>query len=200
MGKQTFKARRLFGAVCAVACGGMLGLEAVAAGYLPVTGPVPLRFETEKPPPKPLVLPALVQEEPPSPAPAEETPPPEVAATPAAETNAAPVAAVAEPAVVTPAPESAATLLDQLYGGDGSSAYANPYAIPAPQPAPKPGLETPASNLLVVTPQMLAEYFRVSPTVGTSSNASSPAVFVPVGFTPPTPVGLPSSQATYRTQ
>ena len=208
MGKQTFNARRLLGAAGAVVCCGLLGLEAGAAGYLPVTGPVPLRFETEKPPPKPLVLPGLVQDDPSAAKPADETPGqtavPQVpeAVTPAAEaeTNAAPVTATTDVATAAPVADPAAGLLDQLYGGDGMGTYANPYAIPAPQASPKPSPEAPASNLLVVTPQMLAEYFRVNPVVGTSSNAPSPAVLVPVGFTPPTPIGLPSSQATYRSQ
>lgn len=198
MGKQSLNARRWLGAVCAGVCGGVLGLEALATGYLPSTGPVPLRFEMEKPPSKPLVWPALILDEP-SPAVTTNEPPSDAASVPmpaVAETNAAPVPAAAEVAPVTPAPDSAVALLDRLYGGDG----ANPHAIPAPQSPPEPGSEAPASNLLVVTPQMLVEYFKAGSAVGTSSNAPSTGVFAPVGFTPPAPVGLPSSQATYRTQ
>lgn len=57
----------------------------------------------------------------------------------------------------------------------------------APQPTPA------ASDMLVVSPQMLTEYFKPDPN---GPNSGGVLVPVPVGFTPPTV--KPSSQATYR--
>ena len=54
-----------------------------------------------------------------------------------------------------------------------------------------------ANDLLVVTPQMLVNYFKPSK----STNGPGTSVFLPVGFNPsanPTPP--PSSQATYQSQ
>ena len=196
MNKRSFTARRLVGVVCAIASSGVLGSEARASGYLPCTGPVPLRFESEKPPPKPLALPVLIMDEPPPAPPDNETPAPaiseDVTSAPVPEAPPSPTSAAAE----SPAPDSAAALLGQLYGGDGS----NPFAIPAAQIPAQSVAEAPASNLLVVTPQMLVDYFKAKPVAGAASNTTSVAVFAPVGFTPPAPVGLPSSQATYRSQ
>ncbi len=196
MNKRSFTARRLVGVVCAIAGCGMLGLEAVASGYLPCTGPVPLRFESEKPPSKPLTLPALVMEDPPPAPPESETPAPvipeDVAPAPVPEA----VPGSASVAAESPPTDSAAALLGQLYGGDGS----NPYTIPAAQIPAQSVAEATASNLLVVTPQMLVDYFKAKPAAGAASNTTSVAVFAPVGFTPPAPISLPTSQATYRSQ
>jgi hypothetical protein len=63
--------------------------------------------------------------------------------------------------------------------------------------APSPDDSAPsasASDMLVVSPQMLTEYFKPDP-IGTNS-ASTVVVPVPVGFTPPSV--KPASQATYR--
>jgi hypothetical protein len=66
-----------------------------------------------------------------------------------------------------------------------------------PQPVIS-GTESPAANdLLVITPQMLVEYFK--PMSGTT-NGSGAAVIVPVTFTPATPTAQPSSKAIYKTQ
>jgi len=51
-----------------------------------------------------------------------------------------------------------------------------------------------ANDLLVVTPQMLIEYFRVPPG---ATNGPGVGVYLPVGFTPPLAPSA-SSQAIYR--
>jgi len=58
---------------------------------------------------------------------------------------------------------------------------------------------SPAAEMLLITPQMLAEYFKPAPG---ATNAAGVSVFVPVqlGFTPPTEKTPPSSRATYKTQ
>ena len=55
---------------------------------------------------------------------------------------------------------------------------------------------SPASDLLVVTPEMLFDYFRSVPA---GTNAANVMVLVPMDFTPAFPPGAPSSSATYRT-
>jgi hypothetical protein len=92
-----------------------------------------------------------------------------------------------------------------------STTYEDPDAIAAhPQPTPaatsNPALSTttdpqissnpkpPASDLLVVSPQMLTEYFKP---VGEGTNSQGTVVVpVPVGFTPPSVT--PPSRATYN--
>jgi hypothetical protein len=56
-----------------------------------------------------------------------------------------------------------------------------------------------ARELLVVTPQMLAEYLRSAPGV-VNRPATNAVVNGEVPFTPPTPKVVPSSEAIYRTQ
>jgi hypothetical protein len=56
-----------------------------------------------------------------------------------------------------------------------------------------------ARELLVVTPQMLAEYLRSAPGV-VNRPATNTVVDGEVPFTPPTPRVVPSSEAIYRTQ
>ncbi len=197
MGKPSFKAGQLAGVLCAVVCHGLFVPGATASGYLPRTGPVPLRFESEATPPPPLVLPPLLMEDAP-PAPVVEsaavTPPPENLGpaplpTPpsAGETN----SIVATPE--TPPTDASAATLDQLFGG----AKSNPAALPEPTPSPATQATT-ASEMLVVTPQMLIEYFK--PQAAGTPQAAGVSAFVPVGFAPPTSGTAPASQATYRVQ
>jgi hypothetical protein len=56
-----------------------------------------------------------------------------------------------------------------------------------------------ARELLVVTPQMLAEYLRSTPGV-VNRPGTNTVVIGEVPFTPPTPKVVPSSEAIYRTQ
>jgi hypothetical protein len=59
-----------------------------------------------------------------------------------------------------------------------------------------PAATVPASDLLVITPQMLVDYFKPgqSPT-----NAANVSVLVPVGFTPAIPATTPASDAADAT-
>jgi hypothetical protein len=165
-----FKAGALGVAMFIVAGNGVVGTVARAEGYLSRTGPVPLRFTVEKPTSPPIELPPLAMEDP--------------APAPTVETNTV-AEAPTSPDTNQPEPDPA-TL-----------------AQPAPEqvgpPAPEVAASAPASDMLVVTPQMLVEYFKPG---SASTNAANMPVYVPVGFTPPTAViaNRPSSQATYRTQ
>jgi len=65
--------------------------------------------------------------------------------------------------------------------------------VPSAAPNP-PDNSASASDMLVVSPQMLTEYFQPG-SEGTNSATTAPLP-APVGFTPP--LVKPSSQATYR--
>ncbi|MGO8766844.1 MAG: hypothetical protein ACLQSR_17135 [Limisphaerales bacterium] len=54
-----------------------------------------------------------------------------------------------------------------------------------------------ANDLLVVTPEMLVDYFKQN---GGSTNSNNVRVAAPVDFTPPPPASNPSSQAIYQSQ
>jgi hypothetical protein len=56
-----------------------------------------------------------------------------------------------------------------------------------------------ASNLLVVTPQMLADYFKANLDTSMRQSTNAPAG-ADVQFNPPIPKPAPSSEAIYRTQ
>lgn len=138
--------------------------------YLKQTGPAPLRFSNATAVPVSFVLPtALV--EPTKPTNATEI---AVSAATSPQTNAAPVAPASAPIPNAQSPIASAEM-------------------PA-NPTPKPS----ASELLVVSPQMLTEFFRPAPE---GTNAASTVVVpvttpVPVGFTPPSL--KPPSRATYN--
>jgi hypothetical protein len=55
----------------------------------------------------------------------------------------------------------------------------------------------PANDLLVVTPEMLVDYFKPG---GDATNQTNVRVLAPVGFTPPPSAASPSSQAIYQSQ
>jgi hypothetical protein len=59
-----------------------------------------------------------------------------------------------------------------------------------------PAAPAPASDLLIITPQMLVDYFKPgqSPT-----NAANASVLEPVGFTPAIPSAPPASDAAFAT-
>lgn len=201
-GSRPFAAGTLGGVLCAAMLNVAAMTGAEASGYLARTGPVPLRFgEPELA--RPLVLPPLVRE---APVPTSASSPVHTqtiaTANPAVSPAGAPNPPVIEPSTTattgfaTPvAPDAGAVLLEQLYGAAPPTGLP---AIPAPIEPAAPPAELPAetaSDMLVVTPQMLASYFK--PVRGVT-NAPGVAVFVPVGFTPPSaPAG---SQATYRIQ
>lgn len=142
--------------------------------YLPITGPTPLRFEAVRV--RPAVTSALNDPSKISDKFSDKSP----GKIPDAATNAAvpppetswPVAPeVSAPPVVTTTVESSA-----------------PYAV-------RPVTDNP----LVITPQMLVEYFR--PAAG-ATNGAGVSVFMPlpVGFTPPMEKTPVSSRATYKTE
>ena len=68
-------------------------------------------------------------------------------------------------------------------------------------PQPQPGVDTnslSASNLLLVTPQMLADFFKANLEMMSRWSTNGPAV-PEIPFNPPTPKP-PSSEAIYKTQ
>jgi hypothetical protein len=74
--------------------------------------------------------------------------------------------------------------------------------ISVPIPLPPENLSTnstdqtkSANDLLVVTPEMLVDYFKPN---NNATNANDVRVLVPVNFTPPASASIPSSQAIYR--
>ena len=68
-----------------------------------------------------------------------------------------------------------------------------PPVVPHPQPSAQPRA---ANELLIISPQMLIEYFR--PQAG-ATNAPVSAI-VPVQFMPATPAAAPESRAIYKTE
>jgi hypothetical protein len=57
-----------------------------------------------------------------------------------------------------------------------------------------------ANELLVVTPEMLVDYFKPNSADGTATNSNTVRVLAPVNFTPPASASIPSSQAVYQSQ
>jgi len=140
------------------------------SAYLKDTGPSPLRFSLASAVPASFVLPtALVEPQKPT-----NTTEIAVSATNSGQTNA--VSAVSASAPTT-----------------------SPSAVSGPEFPGKPTPTPSASELLVVSPQMLTEFFR--PVAGGTNSASTVVVPVmtplPVGFNPPS-VKSPS-RATYNT-
>ena len=54
-----------------------------------------------------------------------------------------------------------------------------------------------ANDLLVITPEMLVDYFKPG---NDATNATRVRVLAPVDFTPPASASIPSSQAIYKNQ
>ena len=80
----------------------------------------------------------------------------------------------------------------------------HPLIEPAKTPDPLPpensssnsAVQTRSANeMLVVTPEMLVDYFKPN---NNATNAANVHVLVPVNFTPPASASMPSSQAIYR--
>jgi len=142
------------------------------SAYLKQIGPAPLRFSLATAVPASFTLPTALVE------PQKPTNTTEIAVSPAipAETNAVATVPIAVPATNAPPPILSA------------ETPAKPTSTPA------------ASEMLVVSPQMLTEFFKPA-TEGTNatSNFIVPVTtpVVPVGFTPP--LVKPSSRATYNT-
>jgi hypothetical protein len=140
------------------------------SAYLKDTGPAPLRFSVTPAVPASFVLPV----------------------------------ALVEPQKPTNTTEIAVSTMNS---GQTNAVAAVPASTPAPSPTAVPGTESPAkpaptpsaSEMLVVSPQMLTEFFR--PVAEGTNSASTVVVPVmtplPVGFNPPL-VKSPS-RATYNT-
>jgi len=180
MGKRIFKTGVLIGAI--TAAGGIANAKSAAIGYLAKVGPVPLRFLPRIT--KIGVLPPLPDgSSTPASNPQIPNPPPQSDSATAPQSATPPAQIPADPASPlsdAPADQSPDSLLPVIEN-------------PAPDPASTPHS---ANDLLVVTPQMLIEYFKP---VGSSTNNAGVSVLGPVNFTPPTPAVAPSSRAVYKT-
>lgn len=163
---------KLAGPAAALVALGLVGATALASHsipYLPASGPSPLRFEVAMA--RTFRFPA---------------PKPVVTKTNA---PAAPVETSTEvPSPVAPVEPVPAQV---------ETAEVQPLPIGDPVEPLNQRASAPASDMLMVTPQMLVEYLKPTPGV-TNSNVS---VLVPFTFKPPlekTPT--PSSRATYKTE
>jgi hypothetical protein len=166
---------RLFGRcrghLCLVTLALLTALPVDGGAYLPLVGPPPLRFEKAMSHAKTIswVPPVL-------------TPPPIAVETnpiPVSINSSMPIENVVTPPPATPAITASAPPMPE-----------NLPAIPTVQPRP-------ANDLLVVSPDMLVDYFRPNNHV---KNAADVHVLAPVNFTPPPSVSMPSSQAIYNSQ
>jgi hypothetical protein len=165
--KHFFKARRL-GLVWA-ALPLLLCLPANGGAYLPAIGPVPMRFEAAAVPAKILAWIPSVADKPAAPA-VTNLPP----AIPAVSTE----IAGAIPPMGTKADSPGSSMPENLSTNSPPEAHS-------------------AGDLLVVTPEMLVDYFKPG---SDATNQTNVRVVTPVGFMPPPSVASPSSQASYRSQ
>lgn len=185
MGKCIFKTGVLIGAM--TAAGGIATAKNTAIGYLAKVGPVPLRFQPR--PTKIAILPPLPED---SPAPAANPSTP----TPASDSNPIPdpkPGAPTESAPVEPPPPTAP--LSDLLEEKNTDSLLPRVETPAMIPDEKPHS---ANDLLVITPQMLIDYFK--PAGGSTTNTTGVSVLGPVNFMPPAPSTPPSSRAVYKTE
>lgn len=187
----------LGGVLYAVVGGSTFSRAGLPGGYLPSTGPVPLRFAPEKAALTGYELPPLAMDDRALTrgilaASAENI---------AAETSDN-LAALNQLGPVAPDPANQAGFAG--FDSDPLAITQPPMALSAPT-LPGSATNAAASDVLVVTPQMLVEYFkadRAKTNTVNAVNVVNPAVYVPVGFTPPAPTAFaaPSSSATYRSQ
>jgi hypothetical protein len=168
-GMKTWLFKRCRACVILIALASLTELPARDAAYLPLIGPPPLRFEKATGGSKNIswIPPALTP-----PAVAVEIKLPSVTSTTPANN------------VVPPSPAN-------------GSANA-PVPLPPENLSTNPAVQTrPANNLLVVTPEMLVDFFRPN---NDGTNAANVRVLAPVIFTPPASASIPSSQAIYTSQ
>lgn len=147
---------------------------ATVSAYLPVTGPTPLRFEVATTHPFDFSSVGKV------------VVPPKTEMIPQA---------------VDPAPTNTASpVVSITESNDSVVSVALPATTPEEPLVPASFMSPhPAGNLLVITPEILAEYFRPAPG---ATNAAGVSVFLPVqvGFTPPADKNPAQSRATYKVQ
>lgn len=159
---------------CLAAVLAIVQAQAANPGYLRKTGPVPIRFHVVKPAATPLPpLPAAIE----APATTEQEPAPASEAVTSSEQR-KPLAV--ESAVESFLKQNVETLLPK----------------PAEPDAEAKGQQS-ANELLVISPQMLIEYFRSAPG---ATNGAGVSALVPVQFTPAIPAAHPSSRAIYKTE
>ena len=151
-----------------VALVALMDLPAHGASYLPIVGPPPMRFDKAKGAVKNVAWSQPTQTMP----------------TPAIQTNSpSETPTIPDSNVVTPP-----LVVEPV---------SIPVALPPENLSTNSMVQThPANNLLVVTPEMLVDYFKPN---NKATNATNVRVLVPVNFTPPASASIPSSQATYRT-
>jgi hypothetical protein len=186
---QNQKPGRLKGAICAIAAlfFGVLPASAIVS-YLPIVGPPPLRFElftTNIFSYSQFKL-DLANRSPMKPAPQASTNSPSTASH--AITSPPPPAAGA--ATVASAAVAAGNSEENVAGGENRLTPRENFNFPP----------STASDLLTVTPQMIAQYLKPDP-IGTNAlDRPGAVVFVPADlpFTPPTPKGNSESQANYH--
>ena len=174
---ERFSATRKLGGACLALS--LVLVSSVQAGnaYLPVTGPTPLRIEVAMTRPVDFSSYGKVTES-------------------HAKTDVSSPAA--EPAVDSKTPLNAMVSVTESNGSVPAVAVPGNSGEETPSESALPPILRPADNLLVITPQMLTEFFKPFPN-GTNGGVS---VYVPVqiGFTPPTEKNPPSSRATYKVQ
>jgi hypothetical protein len=165
--KHFFRVRRL--GIILAALFSLICLKVTGAAYLAMIGPSPLRFEAAAVPAKFFSW----------------TPP--VADKPAviAQTN--------SPPLITAVSTNTGDAIPPAEAKTGASVPAMPENLSTNLPAETHS----ADELLVVTPEMLVNYFKPG---GSATNQTNVRVVTPVGFTPPPSAASPSSEAIYRSQ
>jgi hypothetical protein len=166
----------------------LIGQTAWGRGYLAAVGPKPFRFESPRSEQNSANLPRLGEND---------------NVTGKDDSNADSNRPYNSPVVVNnPNPVQVGPTLEQRLSPWSATAAGNvdwrsAIAYSASQSAGmSPVGSASANDMLVVTPQMLVNYFKPS---ATSTNGAGTTILVPVGFSPPgvTPTP-PSSQAIYR--
>jgi hypothetical protein len=180
---------RLKGAICAIAAlfFGMLPTSAIVA-YLPIVGPPPLRFElftTNIFNYSQFKL-DLANRSPIKPAPQASTNSPSTVS----QAITSPPTPLANTPTVASAAGPSGNSEENVAGGEN-------------RPTPRENFNFPsstASDLLTVTPQMIAQYLKPDRTATNALDRPGAVVFVPADlpFTPPTPKGNSESQANYH--
>ena len=172
----------------ATAGGIVVGLSATASnpGYLPIVGPAPLRFQSDRNAPQQALPPLEMQDNTAS----------DVTTFPTNVAN--PESVIYKAASNTNAPQQYFWPFPSWYWPAPDWSNPSPGGSEGPMPpnevAPTNTVYSPhtASDLLVVTPQMLVDYFKQSQS---ATNSVNPSARAPVEFTPANPAPAPESAA-----
>ena len=161
------------GYYCLVALALLTPLPMVGGSYLPLVGPPPLRFELARNHGEHISWNPPVKPLPP--VAVETNPPPVTSSSPNENIVAVPLAT---PVITAP------STIHTLVGTENLSTNSV--------------IQTRSANdLLVVTPEMLVDYFKPN---NNMTNAANVRVIAPVNFAPPASASIPSSQAIYKSQ